>query len=568
MQPSSARVRTACTLVAACTLFVGLVAPASGQSRLQDIEGYEPPENGTLFNDEWIDPAIDFGLDPATLTPPPDFDFTELHQSTVLAAGVELIGVDNDIVPEFEERHLRVLQVAETLSRDIDQADADIEVTNATVDERQGEANELNVQIQDELAEEERLADEISVRERAIVEFAIRAFTGEGTADLIVTEPNVEFGRARAVTNEVSNDLRLQISERQVDLAQHVAQRVVLEDDLELVHQEIAQLEAEIDALELHKVELTEFVEENELLADETAASYELALHTRLTDFVADTDLPYVALNAYVIAARTLEAEDPQCQIHWSMLAGIGRIESYHGYFGNSTLDIDGHTTEDIRGLPLDGRILSGGESLAEGAEIPEATGRTEELTVTPAPEPTADTSAEAPSDSSENTNDAPAAPAPAPVVKRLALIRDTDDGVLDGDTVYDRAVGPMQFIPSTWRLYDADGNGDGETEPQNIYDAALASARYLCAATGSMATTEGEQTAYFAYNHDLDYSRNVTEAGARYRSQLTIESPEIEENSGRYYLGISEGVNADNEPLEDPEDDSTQDQEFYVSDW
>ena len=107
-----------------------------------------------------------------------------------------------------------------------------------------------------------------------------------------------------------------------------------------------------------------------------------------------------------------------------------------------------------------------------------------------------------------------------------MALIRDTDNGVLDGDRRFDRAVGPMQFIPTTWRLYDADGNNDGVTDPQNIYDAALASARYLCDAPGSMLTPVGEQRAYFAYNHDIDYSHDVTNAGRRYHVQLDV-SPE-----------------------------------------
>ena len=41
----------------------------------------------------------------------------------------------------------------------------------------------------------------------------------------------------------------------------------------------------------------------------------------------------------------------------------------------------------------------------------------------------------------------------------------DTDGGELDKDTVYDRAVGPMQFIPSTWAVVKVDADGDGEFE-------------------------------------------------------------------------------------------------------
>lgn len=56
-----------------------------------------------------------------------------------------------------------------------------------------------------------------------------------------------------------------------------------------------------------------------------------------------------------------------------------------------------------------------------------------------------------------------------------FALIKDTDNGAYDGNSTYDQAVGPMQFIPSTWAWAGRDGNGDGKKDPNNIYDAALA---------------------------------------------------------------------------------------------
>ena len=62
-----------------------------------------------------------------------------------------------------------------------------------------------------------------------------------------------------------------------------------------------------------------------------------------------------------------------------------------------------------------------------------------------------------------------------------VGAIRDTDGGRYDGDAVWDRAVGPMQFIPGTWAGYGADGNGDGVRDPNNIDDAALQRALPLC---------------------------------------------------------------------------------------
>src|SRR5438128_1511384 len=65
-------------------------------------------------------------------------------------------------------------------------------------------------------------------------------------------------------------------------------------------------------------------------------------------------------------------------------------------------------------------------------------------------------------------------------------------DGTLPGNEViiqsnqenrvsYARAMGPMQFLPGTWARYAADGDGDGIPDPQNLFDATLAAARYLC---------------------------------------------------------------------------------------
>jgi membrane-bound lytic murein transglycosylase B len=61
----------------------------------------------------------------------------------------------------------------------------------------------------------------------------------------------------------------------------------------------------------------------------------------------------------------------------------------------------------------------------------------------------------------------------------------DTDAGIIDGDATQDWAVGPMQFIPDSWKAYAQDGDGDGVAEPHSFFDAALASAWYLCDKVG-----------------------------------------------------------------------------------
>jgi hypothetical protein len=92
----------------------------------------------------------------------------------------------------------------------------------------------------------------------------------------------------------------------------------------------------------------------------------------------------------------------------------------------------------------------------------------------------------------------------------QLKAIKDTDRGVLDGDTAYDRAVGPMQFIPSTWEIYKVDGNNDGVADPYNINDAALASAKLLCSNNRDLATGQGWGAAVYSYNHLNSYVENV----------------------------------------------------------
>ena len=84
--------------------------------------------------------------------------------------------------------------------------------------------------------------------------------------------------------------------------------------------------------------------------------------------------------------------------------------------------------------------------------------------------------------------------------------IRDTDAGQYDGDARYDRAVGPMQFIPSTWAIVGVDADNDGRRDPQDIYDASLGSAVYLCSGTDDLGTDAGQRAAVYRYNHSQRY--------------------------------------------------------------
>jgi hypothetical protein len=81
-----------------------------------------------------------------------------------------------------------------------------------------------------------------------------------------------------------------------------------------------------------------------------------------------------------------------------------------------------------------------------------------------------------------------------------------------------------MQFIPSTWVRWARDGNGDGRADPNNIYDAALAAASYLCHA-GPMTDDAGLLRAFLSYNHSDAYAHEVLGFAKGY-SAIVIPAP------------------------------------------
>ncbi len=165
----------------------------------------------------------------------------------------------------------------------------------------------------------------------------------------------------------------------------------------------------------------------------------------RVVATASNSDIPSAALAAYQRAETVINEADKSCNITWQLIGAIGRVESDHGRYGGNVLDDDGVARPGIYGIALNGK-------------------------------------------------------------RGTALIRDTDAGQFDNDTVFDRAIGPMQFIPSTWSVVGVDADGDGQRNPQDIDDAALGTAVYLCSGDDDLSTTAGQEKAVYRYNNSSEY--------------------------------------------------------------
>ncbi len=171
------------------------------------------------------------------------------------------------------------------------------------------------------------------------------------------------------------------------------------------------------------------------------------------------TGIPVTVLAAYRRAEAVLAAAQPSCHLSWWLLAGVGRIETGHVYGGR--VDEKGNTRGRIMGPVLDGSMPG------------------------------------------------------------TAVIRDSDGGKWDGDAVWDRAVGPMQFLPGSWVYWGKDGNSDGVSDPHNVFDATVAAGYLLCSA-GDLSNPATMGRAVLRYNHSASYVATVLKWAAAYRDNVT----------------------------------------------
>ena len=167
-----------------------------------------------------------------------------------------------------------------------------------------------------------------------------------------------------------------------------------------------------------------------------------------------ESGIPATVLDAYKKAEASLRDSKPGCNLPWQLLAAIGKVES--GQASGGRVDAEGTTIGKILGPPLNGN--------------------------------------------------------------GFANISDTDNGAYDDDSTHDRAVGPMQFIPSTWEWAGRDGNDDGAEDPNNIYDAALAAGNYLCRFDWDLSNDGNLRSAILSYNNSTEYYNTVMSWLEHYR--------------------------------------------------
>jgi hypothetical protein len=162
-------------------------------------------------------------------------------------------------------------------------------------------------------------------------------------------------------------------------------------------------------------------------------------------------DIPPRMLTAYKKAAQQIGKHVPKCRgMRWPILAGIAKVESNHAV-GRNIAD-NGDIRPRIYGVLLNGSGAGG------------------------------------------NTT----------------VFPDTDNGRWDGTAAGERAVGPFQFLPSTWAGVGQDASGDKTADPHNADDAALGAAIYLCGNGRDLTKQSQLKAAIFQYNRSNEYVANV----------------------------------------------------------
>ncbi len=278
------------------------------------------------------------------------------------------------------------------------------------------------------------------------------------------------FGRLSALNPAVSSAERERLDRARV-LSESAASSTISKE--RFAREQLKQLQEELSDLQRQLVEIEDSLGQLssksqgltaslQQLGEQLAKNEQRVAEARMSATVTGTDLSTGALDAYWRAAVALRVSNPNCAIPWWAIAGVGRTESKHGTYRGASLGRDGLVSP-----PIFGPELNGSNS--------------------------------------------------------FAIVRDSDGGALDGTAATDRAVGPMQFLPSSWKAVARDATGDGVADPQNLYDAALTAGVYLCR-KGPGLNQEGPlRAAYFSYNRSQRYVDIVMSQAFDYQRSVPL---------------------------------------------
>lgn len=296
-----------------------------------------------------------------------------------------------------------------------------------------------------------------------LAQIAITRYMGDSLADdlqLFQTQEINDANRRNWILEATDDDYYAVVDDLEAELADLAVERKTMESRREQAEHQAAQIVRTIDRLADQITNQAAVVSDlQRRVADHRIDARELmpVLHeARLTATIERLRLPIVTVDSYVRAAATMDDQPPECAIDWASIGAVSRVESQHGtYLGRSVL-ASGDLDRPLLGLLLNG---SG-----------------------------------------------------------VATVRDTDGGALDGNGEFDRALGPMQFLPRTWRVFEVDGDSDGDTDPQSMYDATATAAAYLCN-LGQTKRTADFGARLLGYNASSAYVTKVLSSASELRS-------------------------------------------------
>ncbi len=286
------------------------------------------------------------------------------------------------------------------------------------------------------------------------------------TIDRFIEGDHLLEGLDPALTAERRTELGRQAvlgragADRLLEERRHTSARLsALRAELEEHRARAAELERRIGDLEGRRNELRVSLD---ALAPRIIEAELVRDAARGAAIVDGTDMSALALDAYWRAERFVALTDPECRLSWPVLAGIGRTESLHGTYRGASLGADGVVAPPIYGPDLDG----------------------------------------------SNT---------------FAVVPDSDGGRLDATARTDRAVGPMQFLPGTWRTVGTDLTQDGTADPQNLFDAAAAAGVYLCRSGPGLDQAARLRSAVLTYNRSQEYADIVEQRRQDYARTVPL---------------------------------------------